>query len=242
MLSELGYEVVEAASAEEALSLLDRIPHIDGIITDHLMPGMTGVDLARAIRVKRPGTPVLLLSGLGGGDERQQPENEQVIILGPTNHGQAGRRYEHCHQAPVVDRAERRMTAAALGTQHRDGAGNHADKSQHDVQADHGQEDRRRGRYRDSRDDSRFLGCHGLATPAWTKGRGAATAPSVIAAAIEARKVTQPTCVGHAAKARRGRRRCTGTASQLETAGRRTAKLATPHARHSTPLPAKAAK
>lgn len=63
MLSELGYEVVEAASGEEALSLLDREPHIDGIITDHLMPGMSGVDLAQAIRAKRPGTPVLLLSG-----------------------------------------------------------------------------------------------------------------------------------------------------------------------------------
>jgi PAS domain S-box-containing protein len=63
MLSELGYEVVEAASAEEALSLLDREPHIDGIITDHLMPGMSGVELAQAIRARRPGTPVLLLSG-----------------------------------------------------------------------------------------------------------------------------------------------------------------------------------
>jgi CheY-like chemotaxis protein len=36
---------------------------MDGIITDHLMPGMSGVDLAHAIRAKRPGTPVLLLSG-----------------------------------------------------------------------------------------------------------------------------------------------------------------------------------
>jgi CheY-like chemotaxis protein len=63
MLGELGYEVVEAASAEEALSVLEREPHIDGIITDHLMPGMSGVDLAHAIRVKRPGTPILILSG-----------------------------------------------------------------------------------------------------------------------------------------------------------------------------------
>jgi PAS domain S-box-containing protein len=63
ILGELGYDVVEAASAEEALSLLDREPHLDGIITDHLMPGMSGVDLAHAIRIKRPGTPVLLLSG-----------------------------------------------------------------------------------------------------------------------------------------------------------------------------------
>jgi len=39
--------------------------------------------------------------------------------------GAAGRR---AHQAPIVDRPERRKTAAALGTQHRDGARDHADQ------------------------------------------------------------------------------------------------------------------
>jgi CheY-like chemotaxis protein len=71
MLSELGYEVVEAASAEEALRLLGREHHIDGIITDHLMPGMSGVDLAQAVRAKRPGTPVLLVSGFAEAESRE---------------------------------------------------------------------------------------------------------------------------------------------------------------------------
>lgn len=68
MLGELGYDVVEAASAEEALRLLESEPRIDGIITDHLMPGMSGGDLAHAIRVERPGIPVLLLSGFAGAE------------------------------------------------------------------------------------------------------------------------------------------------------------------------------
>jgi signal transduction histidine kinase len=63
MLAELGYEVVEAPSAEEALRLFNRGIHFDVLITDHLMPGMTGVDLARAIRESRPHTPVLIVSG-----------------------------------------------------------------------------------------------------------------------------------------------------------------------------------
>jgi CheY-like chemotaxis protein len=63
MLRDCGYEVVEAASAEEALVLLEREPHVDFLVTDHLMTGMTGVDLAHAVREKRPGTPVLILSG-----------------------------------------------------------------------------------------------------------------------------------------------------------------------------------
>jgi CheY-like chemotaxis protein len=35
----------------------------DLLITDHLMPGMTGVELARAVRNLRPRTPVLVISG-----------------------------------------------------------------------------------------------------------------------------------------------------------------------------------
>ena len=63
MLSELGYRVVEVASAEAALRALDGGLRVDLVVTDHLMPGMTGVDLAYAIRERRPGMPVLLVSG-----------------------------------------------------------------------------------------------------------------------------------------------------------------------------------
>ena len=63
MLIEFGYQVVEASSAEEALRLLDAELQIDVLVTDHLMPGMTGVDLARALQTRRPGTPVLIISG-----------------------------------------------------------------------------------------------------------------------------------------------------------------------------------
>jgi PAS domain S-box-containing protein len=63
MLAELGYDVVEASCAEDALSLLDGPAHVDVLVTDHMMPGMTGVELARAVRASRPGTNVLIISG-----------------------------------------------------------------------------------------------------------------------------------------------------------------------------------
>jgi CheY-like chemotaxis protein len=63
MLTDLGYRVVEAQSADEALRKMDEELHVDLLITDHLMPGMTGADLARAVDHKRPGLPVLLISG-----------------------------------------------------------------------------------------------------------------------------------------------------------------------------------
>jgi CheY-like chemotaxis protein len=63
MLAELGYRVIEAASGEEAMQLMNSVESFDLLITDHLMPGITGTDLARAVRTSRPGTAVLLVSG-----------------------------------------------------------------------------------------------------------------------------------------------------------------------------------
>jgi signal transduction histidine kinase len=63
MLADLGYRVVEATSAEEALRRLREGLTPDLIITDHIMPGMTGTDLARILATERPTTPVLIVSG-----------------------------------------------------------------------------------------------------------------------------------------------------------------------------------
>ncbi len=63
MLMDLGYEVLEAGSAEEALKQMDAGAVPDILVTDHLMPGMTGDELARNVRSRWPGIPVLIVSG-----------------------------------------------------------------------------------------------------------------------------------------------------------------------------------
>jgi CheY-like chemotaxis protein len=63
MLTELGFKVIEAASAKEALDVLRRGDPIDVLITDHLMPGTTGVELAHIVIAERPEVPVLIVSG-----------------------------------------------------------------------------------------------------------------------------------------------------------------------------------
>ena len=63
LLEDLGYQVLEAASAEEALGVVRNGTPLDLVVTDHLMPGMTGSDLARTVRTLRPGVPVLIISG-----------------------------------------------------------------------------------------------------------------------------------------------------------------------------------
>jgi signal transduction histidine kinase len=71
LLEDLGHQVIEAHSAREALSLLEDGLAADLLITDHAMPGMTGIELAREVRRQYPRLPILLATGfaeLEGGE------------------------------------------------------------------------------------------------------------------------------------------------------------------------------
>lgn len=63
MLEDLGHRVIQAGSGKEALAILESGREVDAIITDHAMPGMTGVELAAKARALRPGIPILLATG-----------------------------------------------------------------------------------------------------------------------------------------------------------------------------------
>jgi PAS domain S-box-containing protein len=67
MLTDLGYDPVEANSAELAVELLEA-RRFDVIVTDHLMPGMNGAQLAQLVRERWPDTPVLIVSGYADAD------------------------------------------------------------------------------------------------------------------------------------------------------------------------------
>jgi CheY-like chemotaxis protein len=68
MLAELGYSVVEASSAEEAITRLNDGVSPNLVVTDHLMPGMTGAELAHWLTANRPSLPVLIISGYADVD------------------------------------------------------------------------------------------------------------------------------------------------------------------------------
>lgn len=63
MLEDLGHEVVKATSGEQALRALRRSRGVDLVITDHLMPGMMGTELIKAIKAEWPHLPVMLATG-----------------------------------------------------------------------------------------------------------------------------------------------------------------------------------
>ena len=62
-LRDLGYSVVEAGSGGAALDILAREPTIDLLIIDFAMPGMSGAEVARQARAKRPTLPILFITG-----------------------------------------------------------------------------------------------------------------------------------------------------------------------------------
>ncbi|MDB5597483.1 MAG: sensor hybrid histidine kinase [Hyphomicrobiales bacterium] len=63
MLEDLGHRVLEATSGEQALRVLRRSPDVDLLITDQLMPGMTGTQLVEAVRPAHPDLPIILATG-----------------------------------------------------------------------------------------------------------------------------------------------------------------------------------
>lgn len=58
-----GYSVLPAASGEQALEIASRTDAIDLMVTDVVMPGMTGPQLAQAIKQVRPSLKVIFMSG-----------------------------------------------------------------------------------------------------------------------------------------------------------------------------------
>ena len=56
-----GHEVVTAGNGKEALALFDQ-GGFDLVITDYTMPGMKGDELALALKARRPGQPVVMLT------------------------------------------------------------------------------------------------------------------------------------------------------------------------------------
>jgi CheY-like chemotaxis protein len=63
VLQKSGYDVVIANSGKEALELLRRCD-VDLVLSDQLMPGTTGTQLARQVKALYPSLPVVIVSGV----------------------------------------------------------------------------------------------------------------------------------------------------------------------------------
>jgi CheY-like chemotaxis protein len=63
VLQKAGFHVITAASAKDALEIL-RTTNVDIVVSDHLMPEMTGAELVAHVKRIHPSMPCMLLSGV----------------------------------------------------------------------------------------------------------------------------------------------------------------------------------
>jgi len=75
MLKGLGHAVIEARSGAEAIAALQAGSGFDLVITDQVMPGMNGMQLAAEIRSALPDVPVVVSSGYV-----EQPDDGSVAL------------------------------------------------------------------------------------------------------------------------------------------------------------------
>jgi two-component system, cell cycle sensor histidine kinase and response regulator CckA len=84
ILREHGYHVLEACGGAEALRVAEGAPHpIDMLVSDVVMPGMSGPELAGRLRELRPDLPVLHMSGYSSGIASHDPGGLPDLIEKP---------------------------------------------------------------------------------------------------------------------------------------------------------------
>jgi len=105
VLTRNGYTVLDAPAGEPALELLRRQERVDLLLTDVVMPGMSGPALAKAALAERPSLRVLFMSGY-----TNQPED----VFGAPDVNFIGKPFSpHALVTKVREVLERRETAAA---------------------------------------------------------------------------------------------------------------------------------
>jgi two-component system, cell cycle sensor histidine kinase and response regulator CckA len=82
MLEKLGYAVLTAPSAEDALQVHAREGHrVNLVLTDVVMPGLTGIELAEQLREQDPSIRILFTSGYTSRELGRSPDDPPTPFL-----------------------------------------------------------------------------------------------------------------------------------------------------------------
>jgi CheY-like chemotaxis protein len=76
----LGYEADAAANGSEGLARFDSHRY-DVVLTDLLMPGMSGWEVLKALRERNPKIPVIIITGSAGKDDERRAAQPGVALL-----------------------------------------------------------------------------------------------------------------------------------------------------------------
>ncbi|MDB5616700.1 PAS domain-containing sensor histidine kinase [Tardiphaga sp.] len=79
LLHEMGCTVIEAGSGGAALDLLEAQAHCDLLVLDFAMPGMNGAEVAREVMQRRPGLPILFVTGYADITALQNVGEDRIV-------------------------------------------------------------------------------------------------------------------------------------------------------------------
>src|ERR1051325_11385036 len=121
-----GFDVSMAASGEEALAVLDEDDNIDLVILDIMLPGISGIDTLRALRIANPSLPVIVItafSSIDGAIEAMKHgafhyipkpfKNEEVILT--VNKALEQRRLSHENERLKAELSEKYAYSNIIG-------------------------------------------------------------------------------------------------------------------------------
>lgn len=79
-LESLGYLAMEAGDGADGIAAIDSF-HPDAVIVDYAMPGMTGAEVARLARAKRPDLPIIFATGYSESDVIEAAVGKEAVVL-----------------------------------------------------------------------------------------------------------------------------------------------------------------
>ncbi|HJU17145.1 MAG TPA: PAS domain S-box protein [Stellaceae bacterium] len=95
-LEVLGYQTVQASSGRAALDLLGgNCAGVDALIADYAMPGMSGIELAEAVRVTCPDLPVIIATGYADTTGFGERIEDAVLLKKPYRMNELGAAVEY---------------------------------------------------------------------------------------------------------------------------------------------------
>ncbi len=82
ILKAAGYQVAEAGDTESALRVWKQAPDIDAVLTDVIMPGRSGIELADELRTMSPELPIVFMSGhIGSLEHAMKPRDDSTAFI-----------------------------------------------------------------------------------------------------------------------------------------------------------------
>ncbi|HET9956382.1 MAG TPA: ATP-binding protein, partial [Polyangiaceae bacterium] len=117
-LGRLGHRVAGFVSAQEGLRSFEREPDgFDVVVTDLSMPELSGFDVAETIRSRRPGLPILMMSGFVRPEDRERARQLGIreLLVKPSSIDQLAAAIDRCCAPALLEGAQRAPGHASGG-------------------------------------------------------------------------------------------------------------------------------